>query len=62
MKIQPERRFVMFSEADRDPRHHTQKMQIRLQETMDQLREDIEKVDEPQLRAMSKPPPRYSED
>ena len=52
----------MFREADRDPRHHTQKMQIRLQETMDQLRKDIEKVDEPQLRAMSKPPPRYSED
>ena len=42
----------MVSEADRDPRHHTQKMQKRLQETMDQLREDIEKVDEPQLKAM----------
>lgn len=33
----------MVSEADRDPRHHTQKMQTRLQETMDHLREDIEK-------------------
>ncbi|OHV77197.1 hypothetical protein [Rhizobium sp. LCM 4573] len=42
----------MVSEADRDPRHHTQKMQTRLQETMDHLREDIEKVDEPQLKAM----------
>ncbi|TQN59906.1 hypothetical protein FLX27_19360 [Agrobacterium tumefaciens] len=42
----------MVSEAERDPRHHTQKMQIRLQETMDHLREDIEKVDEPQLKAM----------
>jgi uncharacterized membrane-anchored protein YhcB (DUF1043 family) len=27
-------------------------MQKRLKETMDHLREDIEKVDEPQLRAM----------
>ena len=39
----------MASEADRDPRHHTQKMQTRLQETIDHLREDIEKVHEPQL-------------
>ena len=29
----------MASEADRHPRHHTQKMQTRLQETMDHLRE-----------------------
>lgn len=35
-----------------DPRHHTQKMQKRLTETMQHLREDIEKVDEPQLKAM----------
>ena len=42
----------MNSAADRDPKHHTQKMQKRLQETMDHLREDIEKVDEPQLKAM----------
>jgi hypothetical protein len=35
-----------------DPRHHTQQMQQRLQETADHLREDIQKVDEPQLRAM----------
>lgn len=42
----------MASEADRDPRHHTQKMQSRLQETIDHLRADIEKVDEPQLKAM----------
>ncbi|WP_454849161.1 hypothetical protein [Rhizobium binxianense] len=40
----------MTSEAD--PRHHTQKMQRRLQEMMDHLRADIEKVDEPQLKAM----------
>jgi len=42
----------MTSEAGRDPRHHTQKMQIRLQEIIDHLREDIDKVDEPQLKAM----------
>jgi len=42
----------MASAADRDPRHHTQKMKQRLQETIDYLREDIDKVDEPQLKAM----------
>jgi uncharacterized membrane-anchored protein YhcB (DUF1043 family) len=42
----------MASAADRDPRHHTQKMKKRLQETIDHLREDIDKVDEPQLKAM----------
>ena len=35
-----------------DPRVHTQKMQKRLKEIQDHLREDIEKVDEPQLKAM----------
>jgi hypothetical protein len=42
----------MGSEADRDPRHHTQKMQIRLQEIIDHMRADIDKVDEPQFKAM----------
>lgn len=42
----------MASEQDRDPRHHTRKMQTRLQEIIDHLRKDIEKVDEPQLKAM----------
>ncbi len=42
----------MASTTDRDPRHHTQKMQHRLKETIDHLRQDIEKVDEPQLKAM----------
>jgi len=42
----------MVNEADRDPRHHTQKMQKRLQEMVDHLRGDIEKVEEPQLKAM----------
>jgi hypothetical protein len=42
----------MASTADHDPRHHTQKTLRRLKETIDHLREDIEKVDEPQLKAM----------
>jgi hypothetical protein len=42
----------MASVADRDPRHHTQKMQKALQDIKDHLRDDIEKVDEPQLKAM----------
>ncbi len=42
----------MASETDRDPRHHTQQMGRRLEELIDHLREDIEKVDEPQLKAM----------
>lgn len=42
----------MAIEAERDPRHCTQKMQTRLQEIIDHLRQDIDKVDEPQLRAM----------
>ena len=42
----------MTRESDSDPRHHTQKMKQRLQETMDHLREDIEKVDDPKFKAM----------
>ena len=42
----------MASAADRDPLHHTQKMKKRLNETIAHLREDVEKVDEPQLKAM----------
>jgi hypothetical protein len=42
----------MASATDRDLRHHTQKMRQRLTETVAHLREDIEKVDEPQLKAM----------
>jgi hypothetical protein len=42
----------MGSAADRNPLHHTQKMQRRLQDTITHLREDIGKVDEPQLKAM----------
>jgi hypothetical protein len=43
---------IMASAADRDPRHHTQQMQKALRDLKDHLRADIEKVDEPQLKAM----------
>jgi hypothetical protein len=42
----------MISPADNDPKHHTQKMRQRLDETIAHLREDISKVDEPQFKAM----------
>ncbi|MET3907406.1 cytoplasmic iron level regulating protein YaaA (DUF328/UPF0246 family) [Bradyrhizobium sp. S3.3.6] len=42
----------MASAAGRDPRHHTQKMQKALRDIRNHLREDIQKVDEPQLKAM----------
>lgn len=42
----------MASVADRDPRHHTQKMQKALQDIRNHLRDDIQKVNEPQLKAM----------
>jgi len=42
----------MASPSERDPLHHTQKMQKALKEIQGHLREDIAKVDEPQLRAM----------
>jgi|SRR6516165_6590140 hypothetical protein len=38
---------LMTSNAERDPRH-----QQRVNEIIDHLREDIRKVDEPQLKAM----------
>jgi hypothetical protein len=37
----------VMAREDRDPRHHTQKMQKALHDIKDHLREDIEKVDEP---------------
>jgi hypothetical protein len=42
----------MASASDRNPQHHTQTMKKRLQEIVTHLREDIQKVDEPQLKAM----------
>ena len=37
---------------DWHPRHHTRKMQKALSEIQNHLRQDIGKVDEPQLKAM----------
>jgi len=42
----------MADAGDRDPHHHTRKMRTRLKEIVDHLRADIEKVDDPQLKAM----------
>jgi hypothetical protein len=42
----------MASVSDRTPQHHTRNMKKRLSETVTHLREDIGKVDEPQLKAM----------
>jgi hypothetical protein len=42
----------MASAADRDPRHHTRNMQKALRDVRTHLREDIGKIDEPQLKAM----------
>jgi rubrerythrin len=42
----------MANEKSSDPRVHTQNMIRRLQDTIQHLRQDIEKVDEPQLKAM----------
>lgn len=41
-----------MAETDRDPRYHVQKMRKALEEIRPHLREDIEKVDEPQFKAM----------
>ena len=37
---------------DRDPTRRTQTLQVRVQEIIDQLLSDVDKVTEPQLRAM----------
>jgi hypothetical protein len=42
----------MGSDNSRNPLHHTQKMKQALEQIRTHLREDIEKVDEPQLKAM----------
>jgi len=42
----------MSDTDDRHPRHHTRKMQKALSDIQSHLREDIAKVDEPQLKAM----------
>ena len=42
----------MASSAKSDPNHHVQKMEQRLAEIRDHMREDIGKVDDPQFKAM----------
>lgn len=42
----------MASDVDGDPIFHTRKMRQRLEDIVTHLREDIDKVDEPQLKAM----------
>jgi len=42
----------MATASQKNPQHHTQKMKERLKETVTHLRHDIDKVDEPQLKAM----------
>jgi hypothetical protein len=46
------RRMIMASASDKNPLHHTQKMKKRLTETQTHLREEFDKVDKPQLKAM----------
>jgi hypothetical protein len=42
----------MTSDSEKDPKHHTEKMKQRLEEVVTHLRQDIGKVDDPQLKAM----------
>lgn len=42
----------MASAADRDPRHHVQKMHKALADVRAHMRQDIEKVDDPRFKAM----------
>lgn len=42
----------MQDEQSRDPATHTRNMRQRFEELRNHLRKDIEKVDEPQLKAM----------
>jgi hypothetical protein len=35
-----------------DPRHHVEKMKGQLQKTIDHLRDDVTKVDDPQFKAL----------
>jgi hypothetical protein len=46
------RRTKVASASDKNSLHHTQNMKKRLTETQTHLREDNDKVDEPQLKAM----------
>jgi hypothetical protein len=43
---------AMTNKAESDPHQHVRDMSMHLQETINRLRADIEKVDEPQLKAI----------
>ena len=42
----------MATQSDSQPRHYTQQARQRLQELINHLREDVEKVGEPQAQAL----------
>lgn len=42
----------MTSVPDKNPHHHAHRMKTRLRETVTHLRQDIGKIDDPQLAAM----------
>lgn len=42
----------MNNYPETDPRHHTQKIQTKLESLIEHLREDVQKVNEPQARAL----------
>ena len=42
----------MSTTANGDPKHHVKKMKQRLHDIAQHLREDIDKIDEPQCKAM----------
>ncbi|MCB8984367.1 MAG: hypothetical protein H6659_11115 [Ardenticatenaceae bacterium] len=42
----------MQNYPENDPRHHTQTIQARLDDLIDHLRQDIQKVDEPKAEAL----------
>jgi hypothetical protein len=44
--------LIMASDVDGDPIFHARKMRQRLEDIVTHLREDIDKVDEPQFKAM----------
>src|SRR4051812_34005398 len=47
MKAEPDTRF-----PESDPRHHTARLKGMLDETINHAREDVEKVEDPQARAI----------
>jgi hypothetical protein len=52
LSIHPGSGEKFMTSSEKNPKHHTQRMKNRLQETVTHLRQDIDKVDEPQLAAM----------